>query len=81
MDFKKHSYLEQVYADQIGNGNGVIVYQKSSQVGLTERMITEALWIPDQNYHNSIYFFPTTSTISDLVQERVDTPINNNEAY
>jgi len=49
---------------------------KSAQVGLTERMITEAMWLPDQFNYNSIYLFPTTGTIGDLVQERIDQPIN-----
>ena len=40
-------------------------------------MLTEALWLPDQHKENSIYIFPTAGTIADLVQERVDEPINN----
>ena len=79
LEFNKHGYLKKIYEDQIGNGDGEIIYMKSSQVGLTERMITEALWIPDQLDYNVIYFFPTSSTIGDMVQERVDQPINNNE--
>ncbi|KKL29041.1 hypothetical protein LCGC14_2369120 [marine sediment metagenome] len=37
------------------------------------------MWLPDQFKENAIYLFPTSSTMSDLVQERIDEPINNNE--
>lgn len=74
LDFHSHKYLNKIYTDL----HPFIVYMKSSQVGLTERMITEALWIPDQYNENCIYFFPTSSTMGDLVQERIDDPINNN---
>lgn len=79
LDFKYHKYLKQIYQDQEGTGNGIIVYQKSAQTGLTERMITEALWLPDQYPYNSIYFFPTTGTLGDLVSERIDRPINESQ--
>jgi len=52
---------------------------KSAQTGFTERMLTEAIWLPDQFFENSLYLFPTGGTIGDLVQERIDQPINNNE--
>ncbi len=74
LDFKKHKYLLQIYQDQSPD----IVYKKASQVGLTERMLTEALWLPDQYKENSLYLFPTSGTLADLVQERIDDPINNN---
>lgn len=73
LDFTKHAYLKQIYEDQ----SPEIVYEKSAQSGFTERMITEALWLPDQYKENSLYIFPTSGTVSDLVQERVDEPINN----
>jgi len=72
LDFVNHRYLKQIYEDQ----SQEIVYQKSAQVGLSERMITECLWLPDQHTKNSIYFFPTGSTVGDLVKERIDQPIN-----
>lgn len=75
LDFGDHGYLKQIYEDQSPS----IDYMKSAQSGATERMITEAMWLPDQFKENSIYLFPTSSTISDLVQERIDEPINNNE--
>lgn len=71
LDFDNHKYLTQIYEDQHPN----IVYNKSAQVGLTERMITEAMWLPDQFRENSLYLFPTSGTVGDLVQERIDGPI------
>lgn len=72
LDFVQYKYLIGIYKDQYEE----IVYQKPAQTGITERMITEALWLPDQKYCNSLYFFPTTSSIGDMVQERVDQPLN-----
>lgn len=69
----KHRYLEQIYADQ----SKEIVFMKSAQAGLTERMITEALWLADNFAENSLYIFPTSSAMGDVVQERIDDPINN----
>ena len=74
LDFKKHKYLVQIYQDQ----SPEIVFKKSAQIGITERLVTEATWLPDQFRENSLYLFPTAGTVSDLVQERIDDPINNN---
>jgi len=68
-----HTYLEKIYEDQ----SQEIVYMKSAQAGLTERMISEALWLADTFRENTLYCFPTNGTLSDLVQERIDEPINN----
>jgi hypothetical protein len=73
LDFKKHKYLLQIYKDQ----SPIIIIEKSAQSGGTERLLTEAMWLPDQYRENSLYLFPTMGTVSDLVQERVDEPINN----
>ena len=75
LDFEDHGYLKQIYEDQSKS----IDFMKSAQSGATERFVTEAMWLPDQFAENSIYLFPTSSTLSDLVQERIDDPINNNE--
>lgn len=75
LDFKEHKYLFQIYQDQ----SQEITYMKGAQTGLTERMITESMWLPDQHNANSIYIFPTGGTMSDLVQERIDEPINNSK--
>lgn len=75
LDFKQHKYLEQIYNDQ----SREIVYEKGAQSGFTERMITEALWLVDQFIENALYLFPSSGTVSDLVQTRIDGPINNNK--
>ena len=75
LDFNDHGYLKEIYEDQ----SKIIDYMKSAQSGASERFITEAVWLPDQFKENAIYLFPTSSTLSDLVQERIDEPINNNE--
>jgi hypothetical protein len=73
LDFISHKYLVQIYQDQSPN----ITYKKSAQTGLTEKNISEAMWLVDQFKENALYLFPTSGTISDIVQERVDEPINN----
>ena len=75
LDFVRHKHLIQLYKDQYPD----IVYKKSGQAGLTERLITEALWLPDQFKENSIFYFPTSGLVGDLVQERVDEPLNAND--
>ena len=75
LDFKYHKYLEQIYEDQ----SEEIVFMKSAQVGATERSITEAIWLADQFRENAIYLLPNASVVSDLVQERVDNPINDSK--
>lgn len=72
LDFEKHKYLIDLYKDQ----HHFIAMMKSAQTGATERGITEAIWLPDQYSENSIYIFPTSGAISDMVQERVDPPLS-----
>lgn len=72
LDFVQHKYLEGLYQDQAP----FIAMMKSAQTGGTERMVTEALWLPDMFRENSIYVFPTAGSVGDLVQERVDDPLN-----
>ncbi len=72
LDFVKHKYLVDIYKDQ----HPFIAYMKAAQTGGTERVITEALWLPDQMKENTVYIFPTGGSVGDLVQERVDEPLN-----
>lgn len=74
LEFVKRKYLVAIYKDQ----SPYIVTMKAAQTGATERAISEALWLADVYKENSGYFFPTSGAVSDLVQERVDDPINNN---
>ena len=75
LDFVEHKYLIDIYKDQ----HWFICYMKSAQTGGTERVLTEALWLPDQFQENTIYVFPTGGSVGDLVQERVDEPMNNKD--
>ena len=72
LDFEKHKYLVEIYKDQ----HPFIAFMKAAQTGGTERVITEALWLPDQRRENTVYVFPTGGSVGDLVQERVDEPLN-----
>ena len=75
LDFEDHKFLHGIYKDQHDH----IIWMKSAQAGITERALTEAVWLADQFPENALYVFPTSSSISDLVQERVDDPLNNND--
>ncbi len=75
LEFYKHKYLVQIYKDQ----HPEIVWKKGAQGGGTERSITEAIWLADQFKENALYLMPTSGVIGDMVQERVDEPINNSK--
>jgi len=45
---------------------------KSSQMGLTERLLSEAVWIADRLGLNVLYTFPTERHLQDLVQARLN---------
>lgn len=51
LDFEDHKYLVQIYDDQSQN----IVIMKSAQSGITERTISESLWVCDQLGKNVLY--------------------------
>lgn len=46
---------------------------------MTERLITEAVWLADSKPKNALYIMPTSKMVSDLVQARVDDPISQSE--
>lgn len=75
LDFREHAYLVDIYKDQ----HWFIAFMKSAQTGGTERVVTEALWLPDQFAENAVYVFPTGGSVGDLVQERVDEPLGNKD--
>lgn len=68
LDFEDHKYLVDIYQDQFPN----IVYQKAAQMGLSERLISEAVWICDRLKKIVLYTFPTSSQLSDFVQARLE---------
>jgi len=68
LDFEEHKLLIDIYLDQYPD----IVYQKSAQHGLSERLISEAVWICDRLKKNVLYVFPTSSQLNDFVQARLE---------
>lgn len=76
LDFKDHKYLEGIYKDQ----HHSIVYIKGAQLGVSERLISEAVWICDRLGKNVLYTFPTSSQLSDFAQARLE-PVFNMSDY
>src|SRR3990167_658573 len=68
LDFEEHKYLVDIYKDQAPN----LVIQKCAQAGISERLISEAVWICDRLGKNSLYVFPTATTLSDFAQARLE---------
>lgn len=68
LDFERRRYLVQIYQDQ----HPSIVYTKSSQMGLSERVLSESVWLPDQKGMNVLYCFPTQSHLQDFTQARLE---------
>src|SRR3990167_3891816 len=68
LDFEKHKYLVDIYQDQHPN----IIYEKASQMGLSERLISESVWVCDRLSKNVLYVFPTSSQLNDFVQARLE---------
>lgn len=68
LDFSNRKYLVQIYQDQSPN----IVYIKGSQMGISERLISEAIWLADQESMNSLYCFPAQAQLQDFVQARLN---------
>lgn len=68
LDFDEHKYLEDIYKDQYPN----IVFQKAAQMCISERLISESVWVCDRLSKNTLYTFPTSSQLSDFVQARLE---------
>jgi hypothetical protein len=68
LKFSDRKYLVQVYTDQHPN----IVYTKSSQMGLSERGISESVWLAEQKNLNTLYTFPAQKQLQEFVQARVN---------
>ena len=68
LDFEEHKLLIGIYQDQHIN----IIYQKSAQSGLSERLISEAVWLCDRKKKNVLYTFPTSAQLADFVQARLE---------
>ncbi|MDZ4209639.1 MAG: phage terminase large subunit family protein, partial [Candidatus Curtissbacteria bacterium] len=72
LDFENHKYLVDIYQDQFPN----LVFQKASQMGISERLVSEAVWVCDRLHKNSMYIFPTSSQLGDFVQARLEPVFN-----
>lgn len=77
LEFNNRYYLIDVYRDQHPN----IIFIKAAQMGLSERLLAEAIWIPDQLSKNVLYTFPTQSHLQDFVQARLDPVLNNSDYF
>ena len=75
LDFKDHRYLDEIYTDQHPN----LVFMKAAQMGLSERLISEAVFVCDRLNKNCLYTFPTSSQLSDFVQARLEPVFNFSE--
>lgn len=72
LDFDDHKYLVEIYNDQHPH----IIYQKAAQLGLSERLISEAVWICDRLGKNVMYTFPTSTQLGDFAQARLEPVFN-----
>jgi len=68
LSFDDRPYLVGIYQDQYPN----IVYTKSAQIGVSERLISEAVWLAEQRGLNSMFVTPAQSQLQDFVQARLN---------
>lgn len=66
LDFKSHQYLKDIYRDD----SQVIYVKKSSQIGLSEWLISLAIHACDQRNATVMYVFPTERNIYDFSSAR-----------
>ena len=74
-DLDGHRYLKGIYAD---DGTEVI-YRKSAQCGVSEFLLTDALWVCDQRKGNVLYVLPTDKVMGNFSQARLDPAIEASE--
>jgi len=67
--------LVQIYQDQFPD----IVFTKAGQMGLSERAISEAVWIADQLGLVVLYVFPAQLQLQDFVQARLNPVLHASE--
>jgi len=75
LNFKNRPYLIQIYQDQYPN----IVYTKSAQMGISERLISECVWIAEQLGLNSMFTTPAQAQLQDFVQARLNPTLEMSE--
>jgi hypothetical protein len=71
LNLKTHPWILPIMQDR----SNFIVAKKAAQMGYTEWALSESVYLPDQYKANSLYFMPTGSGLSDLVQARLDPSI------
>lgn len=52
---------------------------KAAQMGMSERCISESIWVPDMLGMNVLYTFPSMAQLQDFVQARIDPVIASSE--
>ncbi len=74
-DLTRHRYLEGIYADD----STEVIYRKSAQCGISEFLLTDALWVCDQRRGNVLYVMPTDKVMGNFSQARLDPAIEASE--
>ena len=65
-----------IYKDQYPN----LIFQKSAQIGISERLISESVWVCDRLKKNVLFVFPSANQLNDFVQARLE-PVFNQSDY
>lgn len=74
-DLSRHRYLEGIYSDDTPE----VIYRKSAQCGISEFLLTDALWVCDQRSGNVLYVLPTDKVVGAFSQARLDPAIEASE--
>ena len=68
LTFKNRNYLVDIFQDTHPD----IIIMKAAQMGVSEYLVAQAVWICDQLGKNVLYTFPTGTQLGDFVQARLD---------
>jgi len=68
LEFDNRKYLVDIYKDQ----HPEIVIMKAAQMGVSERLIAEAVWICEQMGKKVLFTFPAETQLNDFVQDRLE---------
>lgn len=74
-DLKEHAFLRALYELSVQR----MVVKKSGQAGVSEYLISYALWCCDQRDLNVFYLFPTDAHVSDFSAERLGLALESSE--
>lgn len=70
-DLKQHRFLEEIYSS---TAKQMVLY-KSGQVGVSEYLISYALYACDKRSANVFYVFPTSTHVSEFSSQRIGSAI------